>query len=130
MRHSLKDLVQEIVDAAKVVHDTLGPGFLEGIYARALISELRNRGLALEREKQVKIWYGSQVVGKHNLDLIVERTAIVELKANHGLVPIHAAQLRSYLQATDCAVGILVNFGTSSLQWEVMHRQLVAEKSD
>jgi GxxExxY protein len=126
----LDALVREIVNAAKLVHETLGPGFLESIYARALLSELRNRGLAIERERQVKIWYGSQVVGKHNLDLIIERTAIVELKANHGLVPIHAAQLRSYLHATDCAVGILVNFGMSGLQWEVFHRQLVAEKSD
>jgi GxxExxY protein len=126
----LDALVREIVNAAKLVHETLGPGFLESIYARALLSELRNRGLAIEREQEVKIWYGSQVVGKHNLDLIIERTAIVELKANHGLVPIHAAQLRSYLHATDCAVGILVNFGMSGLQWEVFHRQLVAEKSD
>ena len=70
------------------------------------------------------------IAGQHNVDLIVEGAVVVELKANHGLIPIHAAQLRSYLQATDCAMGILLNFGTPSLQWEVMHRDLVAEKSD
>lgn len=123
-------LIREIVNAAGHVHDTLGPGFLESIYARALVSELRTRGLAIEREKQVKIWYGSQVVGKHGLDLIVEGTAIVELKANHGLLAIHDAQLRSYLRATDCAVGILVNFGMPALQWQVLYRQEIAENNE
>jgi GxxExxY protein len=69
-------------------------------------------------------------VGKHGLDLIVEGTAIVELKANHGLLAIHGAQLRSYLRATDCAVGILVNFGMPALQWDVLHRQEIAEKTE
>ena len=119
-------LIREIVKAAGRVHDTLGPGFLESIYARALVSELRTRGLAIEREKQVRIWYGSHIVGKHGLDLIVEGTAIVELKANQGLMAIHGAQLRSYLRATDCAVGILVNFGMPALQWQVLYRQEIA----
>jgi GxxExxY protein len=123
-------LLREIVDAATRVHETLGPGFLERVYARALLSELRSRGLAIERERQIKIWYGSQVVGKHALDLIVERTVVVELKANHGLASIHAAQLRSYLQAADCSHGILLNFGARALQWEVLHRELVAEKPE
>ena len=123
-------LLREIVAAARLVHETLGPGFLESIYVRALLSELRSRGVFIERERQVKIWYRSHVVGKHKLDLVVERTVIVELKANHGLVPVHAAQLRSYLQATDCRAGILLNFGTPALQWEVLHRQEIAEKTE
>jgi GxxExxY protein len=123
-------LVREIVDAATRVHKTLGPGFLESIYCRALLSELRGRGLLIERERQIKIWYGSQVVGKHSLDLVVENAAIVELKANHGLLSVHAAQLRSYLQATDYAFGLLLNFGTTTLQWEAHHRQEVAENPE
>jgi len=123
-------LIRELLDAARRVHETLGPGFVESIYARALLSELRNRGLAIERERQVKIWYGSLIVGKHNLDLVLERTAIVELKANRGLLPIHTAQLRSYLLATECSVGILVNFGLRTLQWEVFHREDFAEKTE
>lgn len=123
-------LLREIVDAATQVHNTLGPGFLESIYARALLSELRIRGMAIERERQIKIWYGSQVVGKHTLDLIVDGTAIVELKAGQALASVHAAQLRSYLQATDYPLGLLVNFGSARLQWEVLHREKVAEKSD
>ena len=125
-----ESLVREIVAAAAQVHSTLGPGFLESIYVRALLSELRGRGLATERERQIKIWYGSQIVGKHCLDLIVEGTAVVELKANHGLAPVHVAQLRSYLQATDYPFGLLLNFGGTQLQWEVLHRQKVAENAE
>jgi len=83
-----------------------------------------------EREKQIKITYGGQVIGKHCLDLVVDCTAIVELKANRGLIPIHTAQLRSYLHATDYPFGLLLNFGTESLQWELLHREEVAEKTD
>ena len=125
-----ESLVRAIVDAAKQVHSALGPGFLETIYVRALLSELRGRGLATERERQIKIWYGSQVVGKHTLDLIVDGSAIVELKASQGLASVHTAQLRSYLQATDYPIGLLVNFGSTRLQWEILPRQIVAEKSD
>lgn len=116
-------LLREIVDAACSVHGTLGPGFLESIYSRALLAELRARGLSIERERQIKICYGSQVVGKHCLDLIVESLAIIELKANGGLASVHMAQLRSYLQATQYPVGVLLNFGATQLQWQVLHRK-------
>jgi GxxExxY protein len=98
--------------------------------SQALLSELRTRGLSIERERQIKIFYRSQVVGKHSLDLVVERTAFIELKANLGLVPVHIAQVRSYLQATDYPFGLLLNFGAAELQWEVLHREIVAEKPD
>jgi GxxExxY protein len=117
-------LTRQIVDAAARVHETLGPGFLESIYGRALLAELRERGLSLERERQIKIFYGGQVVGKHSLDLIVAGTAIVELKANQTLLPVHLAQLRSYLRATAYPFGLLLNFGTATLQWEVLHREI------
>jgi GxxExxY protein len=123
-------LTQEILTAAASVHSTLGPGFLENIYARALRTELRVRGLTTEHERQIKVWYGTYLVGKHCLDLVVERTAIVELKANRGIIPVHLAQLRSYLQATDYPVGLLLNFGTIALQWELLYREEVAEKPE
>jgi GxxExxY protein len=123
-------LFREIVEAAMCVHGALGPGFLEAIYGRALFAELRSRGLSTDRERQIKIWYGSQAVGKHSLDLVVDKTAIVELKANHGLIPVHVAQLRSYLRATDYPFGLLLNFGTAELQWEALYREIVAEKPE
>jgi len=109
-----------IVDAARQVHRTLGPGFLESIYGRALVSELKSRGLPLEREKQIKIWYGGQMVGKHRLDLVVEGSVIVELKANRGIVSAHVAQVRSYLQASGHPYGLILNFGMPELEWELV----------
>ena len=87
-------------------------------------------GLVTEHERQIKVWYGPHLVGKHCLDLIVERTAVVELKANQGIIPIHIAQLRSYLQATEYPIGFLLNFGTTVLQWELLYREEVAEKPE
>ena len=60
----------------------------------------------------------------------MDYTAIVELKANRGLIPIHVAQLRSYLQATDYPFGLLLNFGATTLQWELLQREEVAENTD
>ena len=109
-----------IVEAARLVHQTLGAGFLESIYSKALVSELRSRGIPIEREKQIKIWYGTQLVGKHRLDLIVDGAIIVELKANRGIVGAHVAQLRSYLQASGHPFGLILNFGMPELEWELV----------
>jgi GxxExxY protein len=109
-----------IVDAARMVHLTLGPGFLESIYSKALVSELRMRGLPIEREKQIKIWYGAQLVGKHRLDLVVDASVVVELKANRGIVGAHVAQVRSYLQASGHPYGLILNFGMPELEWELV----------
>ena len=91
---------------------------MESIYGRALATELRKRDLRIEREKLIKIWYGSHVVGKHLLDLVVNETVIVELKAARGIIPVHTAQLRSYLHATGYSAGVILNFGQPELQWE------------
>jgi len=112
-------LINDILDAALAVHPSLGCGFVESIYGRALASELRKHDdLRIEREKLIKIWYGSHVVGKHLLDLVVNETVIVELKAARGIIPVHSAQLRSYLHATGYSAGLILNFGQPELQWE------------
>jgi len=117
-----------IVEAARAVHRTLGPGFLESIYCRALISELKSRGMPIERKKQIKIWYGTQLVGKHQLDLVVDGSIIVELKANRGIVGAQLAQLRSYLHASEQRYGLFLNFGKPELEWALVlpegHRSL------
>ena len=113
-------LVFRILRAARAVHSALGPGFIENIYARALIAELTDDGFQVQREKTIKIWYGTRLVGKHRLDLIVDSTVILELKANHGIVPLHIAQMKSYLHATGLPFGLLLNFGVTELQWEVI----------
>ena len=111
-------LVRRILDAAQSVHSALGCGFIESVYARALLVELNKTDLRIEREKLIKIWYGSHVVGKHLLDLVVNETVIVELKAARGIIPVHTAQLRSYLHATGYLAGVILNFGRPELQWE------------
>jgi GxxExxY protein len=113
-------LVHSIVSAARRVHHVLGPGFTEGIYTKALLAELKNNGLQVQREKLIKIWYGSALVGKHFLDLIIADSVIVELKAGRSIVPVHVAQITSYLHATNCHIGILLNFGTTELQWQIV----------
>ena len=114
----LDRLVHEIVAAARRVQETLGPGFLESIYGKALLAELKSRGLRIEREKSFKIWYASQIVGRHVLDLVVEDRVIVEVKVGRGIIPVHGAQVRSYLQATAYPVGVIVNFGLTELEWD------------
>ncbi len=113
-------LLYRILDAARSVHTTLGPGFIESVYARALAVELKSRDLEVDRERTIKIWYGLALVGKHRFDLIVNHSVIVELKASRGIVPVHIAQMRSYLHASSLNFGLLLNFGTTELQWEIV----------
>ncbi len=117
---SCERLVFRIVEAARAVHLALGPGFIESIYSRALIAELKNNGFQVEREKAIKIWYASIVVGKHLLDLVVDGTVIVELKANRGIVQVHMAQMNSYLHATNYPIGVILNFGMPELEFELI----------
>lgn len=112
--------VFRILKAARAVHTALGPGFIESIYVRALIAELTADGFQVHREKTIKIWYGKHLVGKHRLDLLVDSTVIVELKANHGIMPLHIAQMKSYLHASRLPFGLLLNFGATDLQWELI----------
>jgi GxxExxY protein len=113
-------VVYEILQAARTVHAALGPGFIESIYARALTIELRNNGFHVDRERSIKVWYGASLVGKHRLDLVVDQSVIVELKANRSLIPVNGAQMRSYLHASNYLLGLLLNFGTTELQWEIL----------
>lgn len=121
-------VIYRILKAARVVHTTLGPGFIEKIYTRALIAELTDDGFQVEREKTIKIWYGPRLVGKHRLDLLVDGAVIIELKANHGLIPVHVAQMKSYLHATAFPFGLLLNFGATELQWERINNNGRTEK--
>ena len=113
-------LIRHTLNAAQAVHSGLGCGFIEVIYGRALATELRKHDLRIEREKLIKIWYESQIVGKHFLDLVVDEKVIVELKATKSIIPIHLAQLNSYLHATGYPCGLILNFGRTDLRWEML----------
>src|SRR5438067_10837909 len=92
-------LTEQIIGAAIEVHRRLGPGFLESIYEKALVIELRKRGMEVADEVKVIIEYDGVEVGEHRLDLIVEDTIVVELKAISAFEDIHFAVVRSYLRA-------------------------------
>ena len=111
-------IVYRILDAARLVHSALGPGFIESIYGRALFAELTSNGFHVDREKAIKIWYGPRPVGKHRLDLLIDDRVIIEVKANRGIIPVHIAQVNSYLHASTYPFGLILNFGTTELQWE------------
>ena len=107
--------VAEIIDAAVAVHRELGPGFLERVYHNAMCLELTVRSLPFECEKAVVITYKGRPVGTHRLDLIVCDRVVVELKAAKGPEPVHLARMISYLKASEIRVGLLMNFGFSTL---------------
>ena len=109
-----------ILQAARAAHSALGPGFIESVYGRALAAELKGYGFQVERERTIKIWYGSCLAGKHRLDLVVDNSVIIELKASRCIIPVHVAQMNSYIHASNYALGLVLNFGTTELQWEVV----------
>ena len=100
-----------IVDAALAVHRELGPGLLEGIYADCLVMALEERGVTVEREKALPLFWRGKALGRtHRLDLVVAGRAVVEVKAVQDLHPVHFAQLRTYLRLSGLLVGLLLNF--------------------
>src|SRR5262249_12366065 len=100
------------------IHRILGPGYLESIYQRAMICELTCRGVPFQMEKAIEVQYKGQVVGRHRMDLIVANQVVVELKCVATLAEIHRAQTISYLKATGIPVGLVLNFGQTSLTWQ------------
>jgi len=110
------ELTERIIGAAIEVHRRLGPGFIESIYENALVIEARKRGLRLRQQQPIAIEYDGIEVGKHILDLLVEDTIIVELKAVKNLEDIHFAIVRSYLRAAGRRHGLLLNFCKTTLE--------------
>ena len=104
------EITERIINAIITVHRTPGPGFLESIYRNALMLESRKQGLEVEVEKEIVICYDGVEVGRHRLDLMVGGQVVLELKTVEELGRAHYAQLRSYLKASGCKTGLLVNF--------------------
>ena len=109
-------ITERIIGAAIEVHRTLGPGLLESTYLACLVHELKQRGIEVEREKPLPVVYkGVTLDCGYRIDLLVQHTVIVELKAVEELAPIHEAQLLSYLKLSGCRVGLLINFNVRQL---------------
>lgn len=107
-------ITNKIIKGFYNVYNTLGFGFLEKVYERALYLELKSMGLRVEKQKPIKVTYKGDDVGDYFADLIVEDLVIIELKAAEGLAEEHELQLINYLKATNIEVGLLLNFGRSA----------------
>ncbi len=112
------DLAGQVIGCAMEVHRELGLGFNENVYKNSLAVELRNHDFVCEVEKKIKIYYKEIIVGDFSADIVVNETLILELKAIANILPVHEAQLVNYLTATDSKEGLLLNFGTPSLQYK------------
>ena len=113
-----EEITKKIIGAAMKVHSTLGNGFQEVIYQRALELEFTKWELAFIREFSMPIFYDKVQIGERRVDFFVEGLICVEIKALQNLEKVHYAQARNYLEAYNVEVGLLINFGNISLEFK------------
>ncbi len=119
------DLTRLIIGCAMNVHNTLGNGFQEVIYQRALAIEFKLNDISFEREKEMKIYYKGEGIGTRRVDFFVADIIMVELKAIINLEDVHLAQAMNYCEAYNTEVGLLINFGAKSLQFKRVHNNKI-----
>lgn len=113
----LNKITETIIGSAINVHRALGPGLLESAYESCLIYDLGQAGLKVEQQKPIPVVYRNvKLECGYRLDLMVENEVVVEIKSVEKLLPIHKAQLMSYLKLADCRVGLLINFNVEVLK--------------
>jgi GxxExxY protein len=113
-----EDLTHKIIGCAMKVHNTLGSGFMEIIYQKALAIEMKKQNLSFGREIEMTIYYDGIDIGKRRVDSFVESTIMVELKAVSVLNDLHLAQAINYLEAYNLPIGLLINFGSRSMEFK------------
>lgn len=120
-----KDITYKVIGCAMKVHNTLGNGFQEVIYQRCLAIELQKEGIDFQREVEQEIYYEGHNVGTRRADFIIDNSIVVELKAVIKLEDVHLAQAKNYLTAYNFDIGLLINFGATSLEYKkVFHNRL------
>ena len=117
-RYKYSELTGKIIRCAMSVHSTLRNGFQEVIYQRALEIEMVDQGISFVRELEMPIYYKTQRIGTRRVDFLVENCISVELKALIQLKDVHLAQAINYLEAYNLEVGLLINFGSNSLEFK------------
>jgi GxxExxY protein len=120
--YKYSDVTQKIIGCAMAVHRKLGNGFQEVIYQKALTIEMTKNGLYFKREYSMDILYDGEIIGARRVDFLVENNIVVELKALTQLEDVHLAQSKNYLEAYNLEVGLLINFGSTSLQFKRLVR--------
>ena len=111
-----EELTEKIIAAAIEVHRRLGPGFLESIYENALVIELEKRNFEVKQQYEVIINYDNIEIGRHRIDLFVNNTIVLELKAIKNIENIHFVVVRSYLRALNISHGLILNFSKEKLE--------------
>lgn len=114
------ELTYTLIGCAMKVHNTLGNGFQEVIYQRCLAIELEKAGIAFKREVEQTIYYEGIDVGTRRADFVVDSSLIIELKALINLEDVHLAQVKNYLVAYNFEKGLLINFGSTKLQYKLI----------
>jgi len=117
-QYAESELTGKIIGCALEVHKVLGNGFQEVIYQRALAIEMTNQGIEYSREHEMEIQYKGENIGTRRVDFFVEGKIMVELKAVIQLEDVHLAQAINYLEAYKMEIGLLINFGSQSLQFK------------
>lgn len=128
MKH--EEITGKIIGCAMKVHSTLGNGFQEVIYQRALAIEMRRQNLEFQREMEMTIFYEDIEIGTRRVDFFVERNIMVELKAVIKLEEVHLAQAMNYCQAYSLPIGLLLNFGNKSLEFKRVYNISHPENKD
>lgn len=120
-----EEIARQVVDAAFRVHSTLGPGLLESAYEACLQYELEKRGLGVLRQLELPIRYGNITIeAGYRIDLLVEDSVVLELKAVERLQPIHEAQLLTYMKLSGKQLGFLINFNVSLIKQGIKRKIL------
>lgn len=128
MKH--EEITHKIIGCAMKVHSTLGNGFQEVIYQRALAIEMDKQRLYYQREKEMTILYDGIDIGTRRVDFFVEEIIMVELKALTKIEDVHLAQAMNYCQAYNLPIGLLINFGSKSLEFKRVYNLTHAENKD
>lgn len=115
-RMKYEELTQKIIGCAYTVYNKMGFGFLESVYEKCLLIELRRAGLVAAAQVPIQVFYDGEIVGEFVADILVEGAVILELKSVRQIVQAHEVQLVNYLTATNKEVGLILNFGPEKLE--------------
>jgi len=125
-----KELTEKIIGCAYQVYNKMGYGFLESVYEKCLLIELRKAGLNAEVQKEITVHYDGEVVGVFAADVLIENSIVLELKSVRRIAKAHEVQLVNYLVATGKDVGLLINFGEQKVEVKRKVRELSSDSSD
>ena len=121
----INQLTYQIIGCAYEVHKTLGPGLLESTYETCLCYELEKAGIKYEKQKELIINYkGVRLDNGYRIDILVENNIVIELKSVEALLPVHTAQIMTYIKLSKKRIGLLINFNVTNLQ-NGIHRYII-----